>query len=212
MASQLQSVYQWYFSGFAQKLTCLLVIIMANIAAVSASAQTLASEDSFYNVVNPDVLINQDGKQLTLNDFLGKTVLVNFVFVDCASVCLTQTQSLKRLQNSLPSAMKKQYYQLSISIDAKKHNPTALKAFADKQGVKLASWQFATADFIDTAKMMERLAAYGDAKMQRHSTGRDHQTALWLIGPDGKLAARYPGYPVKTGQLIKAITTLQAAI
>ena len=77
----------------------------------------------------PDIDISLlDGKNIKLSDYLGKTVLLNFWFINCPP-CLTEIASLNELQRSYKN---KDVVVISIALD----DTERLKYVTEAKGVE----------------------------------------------------------------------------
>lgn len=102
-------------------------------------------------------LTDQNGNQISLKDFSGKVVLVNFIYTHCKTVCPLETQELKRLQQTLEPLMGRDVIFLSITIDPTRDTPAVLRRYGEGYGVDFKSWSFLTGS---EAKIREVLTAY----------------------------------------------------
>lgn len=119
----------------------------------------------------PDVeLVNQDGKAVRLYDDLlkDKIVLVDFIYTHCTEACSPLTQNLANVQELLGDRVGERISMVSVSVDPANDTPQALKAFADKFGVK-PGWSFLTgpADRLET--VAHKLGGF-TTNWQDHST------------------------------------------
>src|SRR5450432_3540572 len=59
------------------------------------------TNDTLWHRVRNLTLQNQLGETVTLDGQAGKVVVIDFFFTHCASICLTLTRNIKRLQDGL---------------------------------------------------------------------------------------------------------------
>jgi protein SCO1/2 len=101
-------------------------------------------------------LVDQDGKEVTLQDLQGKVVLMNFIYTDCAEAC-SSMQELKILAKALGGKMGKEVIIVSLTLNPERDTPEALRAFGQKRGIG-PGWKLLT----DSSETIKALAeAYG---------------------------------------------------
>ena len=108
-----------------------------------------------------------DGKDLKLEDFKGKVVLLDFWATWCGP-CVAEMPSLKSLYDQYGGNAS--FVMISLSLDEKQAAP---KEFAEKNGIKwiqgfVGSWE------------APAVQDYGVRGIP----------SVWLIGPDGKILAK----------------------
>lgn len=145
------------------------------LAAIRATpvAQTVEQQGAKYF---PNLeLVTQDGKKVRFFEDLlrGRTVLINFLFTNCAGVCPTMTANLARVQRLLGDRVGKDIVMLSISVDPETDTPAVMRAYAEKFGVR-PGWYFLTGSKANIAGVLAKLGGYVEDKNQ-------HSSAL-LIG------------------------------
>lgn len=106
---------------------------------------------------HPFTLTDQNKNQISLKDFSGKVVLVNFIYTHCKTVCPLETKELVKLQEALGPLMGREVVFLSITIDPKRDTADALRRYGEGHGVDFRSWSFLTGP---EAKIREVLTAY----------------------------------------------------
>ncbi len=150
-------------------------------------------------------LLNQDGRPFEFEILRGKTVLLNFIFTSCPSVCPKQTEALERVQQGLPEEVRERVHFVSVSIDPERDTPEVLRAFATKHGVDFAHWSFVTGseDALETLKKN-----YSAQALPEGAQPLDHRTEVRLIDPRGKLLQTYAGVPLDEVRLIRELVTV----
>jgi protein SCO1 len=171
--------------------------------AASPAVKAAVAPTSFYSNFTGMTLLDQDGRRMSPARLMGRTVLVNFVFTGCSTVCPVQTRALVELQQRLPPDMRRQFHILSVSIDPLGDTPAALKAFATRMGVDTRGWTLVTGKPDEVERLAEKLILFRpepDAKRPA-----DHSTALWLIDAQGELRMRYNGNSPDIPRLLREI-------
>lgn len=101
--------------------------------------------DTIWHKVKSIEFTNQFGKKVSLDDIHSKTIVVNYFFTRCPSVCPRLTKSMKRLQDAFGKNPEIVHF-VSISVDPEHDSVANLRKFADKYGVNHDSWWFLTGD------------------------------------------------------------------
>jgi cytochrome oxidase Cu insertion factor (SCO1/SenC/PrrC family)/DNA-binding beta-propeller fold protein YncE len=126
----------------------------------------------------PDVeLLDQNGRKVHFYTDLvkGQTVVINFIFTTCTTICPPLGATFARLQKELGDKVGRDVRFISISVDPATDTPERLKAW----GAKFKAgdgWTFVTGD---KPKVDELLNALGASSARRE----DHSPTI-LIGND----------------------------
>lgn len=168
--------------------------------------ELVANAPDFSSTVLQAPLINQFGERFRLDDFEGRTVLLNFIFTGCSTVCPMQTVELQQVQSQLAShPASKDITFVSVSITPEADTPGDLAMFAKRHQVDQSNWFFATGE-------SEAITAMGDALWVGVKPGTndqfDHRTLLYLIGPQGLLLQRYNGEPVDVDRVVSELVAV----
>jgi cytochrome oxidase Cu insertion factor (SCO1/SenC/PrrC family) len=142
-------------------------------AAHSEASHEAAPPPSKMNV--PDVeLLDQNGRKIHFYTDLvkGHTVVINFIFTTCTTICPPLGATFARVQKELDN---KSVRFISISVDPATDTPERLKAWGEKFHAG-DGWTFVTGD---KPRVDELLNALGAASARRE----DHSPTI-LIGND----------------------------
>jgi peroxiredoxin len=119
----------------------------------------------------PDfTLPDQDGKEVSLSDLRGRTVVLAFFPLAFSPVC---TDQLNLYQEVLPQLEERGVTLLAVSVD----NAFSQKAFQEHLGVTIRF----LSDFHPKGEVARKYGVYIE---ERGHTGRE----LVMIGPDGEVA------------------------
>ena len=126
----------------------------------------------------PDVeLLDQNGRKVHFYTDLvrGKTVVVNFIFTTCTTICPPLGATFARVQKELGERAGRDVHFISVSVDPVTDTPERLKAWGAK--FKAApGWTFVTGDKAQVDELLRALAA-SSARPEDHSP-------MTLIGND----------------------------
>ncbi|MGI4852570.1 MAG: SCO family protein [Janthinobacterium lividum] len=187
--------------------------------AVLGQARPDFKPQSNYHVPTPgDVVpdfhfINQDDKQVSIKDFRGKSLLITFIYTRCplGDFCPKMSRNFAEIQTALrkDSALLDRSQLLSLSFDPGFDTPSILRAYGQSytDGQGFGHWQFAApaAKSLDTVERYFNLGATGSGASITHSL------STVLVGPDGKIAAWYPGNGWSPTEVTDKMKSLAAA-
>jgi protein SCO1/2 len=103
-------------------------------------------EDTLYHVVPDFSFTNQDGDEVTQDNFEGKIMVVDFFFTTCPSICPIMTKQMARLQWLLEDPAYEDVRFLSHTVNPEYDTPEVLKEYAQREGADLNRWTFVTGD------------------------------------------------------------------
>ena len=144
-------------------------------------------------------LTDQDGKIFSLDELKGETLLVNFIFAGCISICPVQTAGLRRVHNEMKLDPEKDSIKfLSVSIAPLSDTPKQLKAFAKRYEIDKPSWRFAMTNQAHTDELSEQ---FGVGVKPLEGDQLDHRSLLYLINHEGIMIQQYKGNVVDVERL-----------
>jgi protein SCO1 len=166
---------------------CRSAIAMAFSSLSSAVGAGSPSRSWLRQPALPDVpLLDQDGRRMHLQRDLidGRTVVVNFMFTGCQTVCPPQTALLREAMRRLDARRSaRDLLVLSLTVDPLADGPAQLRAFGQRHQlpVGLASgWVFLTGGPADVARVLTAFDVPAGAP-------GDHPSLLWLgHAPSGR--------------------------
>ncbi len=139
-------------------------------------------------------LIDQNGNRVSLASFIGKPVLVDFIYTSCPGPCSMLTSKLVGVAKDLGPKLGSQVRMISITIDPEHDTPKKLKEYAQRLDADRAGWLFLTG----TPQAVDQvLAAYKLNRMREADGTVTHMETMFLLGPDGRQRRIYNGAEVK---------------
>ncbi len=111
-------------------------------AALAARAAAPTREEAA-----PDfTLTNQDGRRITLRQFRGKIVLMNFIYTHCTDICPLAEAKLAKVQDELKTRgwFGTRVVFISMTFDPGRDTPAVMKAYSKRFRADLTGWQFLT--------------------------------------------------------------------
>lgn len=147
-------------------------------------------------------LTDQQGRAVSLADWRGRAVLLDFIYTHCPGPCPILTARHVELQRALPPGLRARVHFASISLDPQRDTPKALRAYAEARGADLSSWSFLTGPAEEVSAV---LRAYGIGAGRRNGGEIEHLVATFLINPQGRIARRFLGLEHSTEALQTAL-------
>ena len=149
-------------------LSIRLISVIALISILSGTS--LASESKYRRTIEhytvPDVvLVDQEGHKVNLKSYLqsNETVVVEFIFGTCTTICPILSAGYVNLQQKLGADLHKAKL-VSISIDPEHDTPKVMKEYLKRYRAK-PGWDFFTGSRDDIDKVMNAFNAYIPNKM-----------------------------------------------
>ena len=169
----------------------------------------------------PDfLLVNENGKQIHLRDFRGKTVLLTFIYTRCPlpDYCPLMSHNFAQIEKDLAknAGEYKETHLLSISFDPKYDTPKILRGYGEDY-LKQAGdrnfdhWEFVSAPVAE----MPDLEKFFGVFVGGEGAQIVHSMSTAVIGPDGKVFRWYHGNDWQTADVLKDVVSAlpnQAAI
>jgi cytochrome oxidase Cu insertion factor (SCO1/SenC/PrrC family) len=160
---------------------CGMALRAAEKQNTTAVAETVAAPVETSSKMNiPDVeLLDQNGKKIHFYTDLvkGQTVVINFIFTTCTTICPPLGATFARVQKELGDKVGRDVRFISISVDPVTDTPERLKAWGAKFHAG-EGWTFVTGN---KPQIDELLRALGASSARRE----DHSPTV-LIGNDAQ--------------------------
>lgn len=192
-------------------LKILSVVLLCALGSFTAQAQHQHQhqhnkvEDTTVSKMNiPDVeLLDQNGRKIHFYTDLvkGQTVVINFIFTTCTTICPPLGATFQRVQKELGDKAGRDVRFISISVDPVTDTPERLKAWGEKFHAG-DGWTFVTGAKPQVDELLRALGA--------SSASREDHSPTILIGNDtrGNWTRTYG--LAKTSQLVQIINDVIA--
>ena len=162
-------------------------------------AEATGAANATRKMVIPDIVVlDQDGKAVHFYSDLvkGKTVVINFIFTTCTTICPPLAATFARVQKEMGDKTGRDVHFISISVDPLTDTPERLKAWGAKFKAGFG-WTFVTGDKQEIDKLLNALGA----SVARRE---DHSPSV-IVGNDSKdIWTRTYGL-AKTSQMVGLI-------
>jgi cytochrome oxidase Cu insertion factor (SCO1/SenC/PrrC family) len=152
-----------------------------NDAAPSATEKPAENLPTSLRIPTDITVLDQQGRSLNFYTDLvkGKTVIINFIFTTCTTICPPLTATFRKVQQELGEHVGRDVNLISISVDPTVDVPERLKDFS-AQFKAAPGWTFVTGSRPEIDRLLKALGAAVADK-------NDH-TPMILVGND---AANY---------------------
>jgi protein SCO1/2 len=172
------------------------------VAPGSSSTKALSVGD-----LVPDFkLVDQNRQPVTLRQFAGKVVAVNFIYTRCAlpQFCFRLANNFANLQKHFSDRMGRDLVLLTVSFDPVHDQPEILAEAAKTWKADARTWHFLTGPLPDVRQLCGRFGvdAWADEGLMIHSL---HTV---IIDRRGKLAANLEGNQFTAQQLGDLVETV----
>jgi protein SCO1/2 len=175
-------------------IICCTLALCPGLGFAGPTAPPFTVERAKY--VLPDVtLVNQRGERVSLKQTLlsNKTVLVDFIYTTCTTICPVLSANFTNFQKKLAGEADK-FHLVSISIDPENDTPGAMKDYLERYGAQ-EGWDFLTGSRNDIDLVLRALQANTETKM-------DHYPLILIKSPAHNEWTRVYGL-IGTSELIK---------
>lgn len=119
----------------------------------------------------------------------AQATVVEFIYTTCPDICQSAGALMARLRDRLSahSADAQRVRLVSLSFDTERDDPARLAAYGRRHGADGADWTVARVRHSQDLRRL--LNAYGVTVIPDRRGGFVHNTALHVVGPDGRLVA-----------------------
>lgn len=153
-------------------------------------------------------LIDQARQQVSLSQFAGKIVALNFIYTSCAlpTYCYRMANNFGVLQRRFQQQMGRDLVLLTVSFDPERDTPEALAHYSETWKANAKTWHFLTGPVPEVRRVtgMFGMEFFPDEGLMNHSL---HTV---LIDRQGRLVANIEGNQFAAEQLADLVGTLVA--
>ena len=194
-----------------QVLTAMLFIVSSGSTVDAHTIQeleeVLGKQEFYVQITNrpaPEFsLQDANGAKVTLADFRGKVVILNFIYGSCKEACPLHSDviaSIQRMVNEGPLRDTIQF--ISITTDPERDIPGVLRAYGPAHGFDPVNWVFLTSGLAKPTETRELGELYG-LKFTRTADGDFiHGLVTHVIDGNGILRARFHGLKFDPANLV----------
>ena len=133
--------------------------------------------------------INQNGKSISNNDYLGKVYIVEFFFTTCTTICPIMNTNLVHIQNSFTAFPN--FGIASFTINPEFDTSEVLKLYAKENGINNPNWNLLTGNRSDIYKLANEGFNLYTAASSDFIDGFEHSGYFAIIDKEGYIRSRF---------------------
>ncbi len=184
-----------------------LIITRQSATAAALPGVTMAKEG---DEVPNFTLRNQDNREIHLQNYRGKTLLLTFIYTRCPvpDYCTLMSDNFAQIDRALSQdgGLYEKTHLLSISIDPSYDTPQVLRSYGAAhteryQNETFAHWEFAGG----TTEQVKKIAEYFGLTYFPEKDQIIHALRTVIVGPDGKVVKIYNGNDWKPEEVVAEI-------
>jgi protein SCO1/2 len=158
-------------------------------------------------------LRNQDNREIHIQNYRGRTLLLTFIYTRCPvpDYCTLMSNNFAQIDRALSQDrdLYAKTHLLSISIDPSYDTPQVLRSYGAAhteryQNETFAHWEFAGG----TTEQVKKIAEYFGLTYFPENDQIIHALRTVIINPEGKVAKIYTGNDWKPEEVIETIHRL----
>lgn len=182
-------------------------VVDATLTVLDEKAALKRSQDVIGRPVEDAVLLDREGRPVSLSRFKGKPLLVSFIYTACFQVCPTTTRNLqKAVEGTVVTLGPERFNIISIGFNQPFDSPQAMKSFARQYGIRLPNWEFLSPP---SAIVAELTGNFGFSYVATVA-GFDHINQVTIVDSDGKIVRQVYGETFTAEALVEPLKTLVA--
>lgn len=160
------------------------------------------SQSAVGRIIGNYNLVDQFGRERNIQDFLGKPLIVSFIYTSCYHTCPVLTTSLK---NAVKIAREKfppdSFSVISVGFDTDVDTPERMNFFAEEHNINDDYWSFLSSNKIT----MQKLTADLGFIFFPSTKGFDHLAQITIIDKEGLVYRQVYGETIDTSQIIEPL-------
>lgn len=182
-------------------------VVDTTLTVLDEKAALKRSQDVIGRPVEDAVLLDREGRPVSLSRFKGKPLLVSFIYTACFQVCPTTTRNLqKAVEGTVVTLGPERFNIISIGFNQPFDSPQAMKSFARQYGIHLPNWEFLSPP---SAIVAELTGNFGFSYVATVA-GFDHINQVTIVDSDGKIVRQVYGETFTAEALVEPLKTLVA--
>ena len=197
-------------TGRAAALAALLVA--ASAMNVSTAQESLnfdralkVSQDAISKPVGEYALQDRLRREVRLSSYLGKPLVVSFVYTSCSQACPTTTQFLAKSVKAARQALGADTFNVvTVGFNQPFDSPEAMAAFARQNGISDPNWEFLSPD----RKIVDALTRDFGFTYYATPKGFDHIAQLTIVDPKGTVYRQIYGESFELPMLVGPLKEL----
>jgi protein SCO1/2 len=145
-----------------------------------------SNDDGTQHIISDFTLINQDGKEVSIEDYKDKVFVADFFFATCQSICPVMSDQMERIAQHFKNNPSVKL--LSHSVKPDEDSVPVLKQYAIDHNADASKWNFVRGD----VEVINQLAI-SSYLMADTNTTFVHTQFFALIDPHRRIRGYYDG-------------------
>lgn len=184
-----------------------LIITRQSASSASGPGVMMAKEG---DEVPNFTLRNQDNREIHLQNYRGRTMLLTFIYTRCPvpDYCTLMSNNFAQIDRALSqdAGLYAKTHLLSISIDPTYDTPQVLRSYGAAHTERYQNETFAHWEFVGgTTEQVKKIAEYFGLTYLPEKDQIIHGLRTVIINPDGKITKIYPGNDWKPEEVVAEI-------
>ena len=198
-------------------LIAVLAIVLVSPDGMAHSVEdveaTLRDRERYVEIVSRPApaftLKDAGGKSVSLADFRGKVVVLQFIYAGCPDVCPVHAELIAEIQGMVNrTPMRDMVAFVTITTDPGRDTPEVLRDYGTAHGLDKANWMFLTSG-AESPEVTRKLARqYGLEFTEAPDGMQMHGVVTHVIDRSGSLRARYHGLKFSPTNIVVHINAL----
>lgn len=172
---------------------------------LNAKAALATSQAAIGRSVGDYAFVDTEGRPVRITDFLGKPLVLSFVYSSCSFSCPIITERLADAINVAAKALGQDAFRVaSVGFDVANDTPRRLANYARQHNVDAEKWPFLSGE-------LPEVAGLGDAVgfvYYPTSAGFDHLDQVTVIDKEGRVYRQIYGESFDIPKLVEALKDL----
>lgn len=155
-------------------------------------------------------LQDASGKAVQLSDFLGKVVVLHFIYTSCPDVCPLHAERIAEVQSMINKTPMRDAVQfVSITTDPRRDTSDIMREYGNVHGLDTVNWVFLTAGPGRPDDATRRLAeAYGHKFKQTEDGYQTHGVVTHVVDKQGRWRGNFHGLRFSPTNLVLLLNAL----
>jgi protein SCO1/2 len=179
--------------------------VPAAAAAIDYDAALAASQRAIGRPIGNAALVDTEHRSVTLADYRGRPLVVQFAYTGCTQVCSTTTRVLDGAVRAARETFGAERFDVvTIGFNPPFDGPDAMAAFARQNGIRDARWRFLSAD----AKTIAAVTRDFGFTYAATAKGMDHISQITVVDAQGVVYRQVYGDTFETRMLLAPLKEL----
>jgi protein SCO1 len=164
------------------------------------------SQAALGNPVGAIRFVDQHGQDRSLDEFVGRPVLLSLIYTSCVHSCQVSTRQLDRVVRIARGALGEDSFTvLTVGFDQPVDTPQQMSSYARRYGISHPEWHFLSSP---DAASIERLMQGVGFLYQPSPRGFDHTVQVTILDRDGRVYRQVYGEVFPTPHLVEPLKAL----